>query len=138
MNIASTQVSSREVLNSRAKVLLADSSPEIPRKERIAAFKEFGFAVFPALNLQQARSRCKPGRFDLIAVVIGEDPNAALQVCDEILARDPQQRLIAVFSPALSLPERSYAVPDDADRLREKIEALFEARMSQPDSAVAA
>lgn len=122
----------------RPKVLLADTGLEGPRKIRIAAFKEIGFTVFPALNLQQARSRCKPGRFDLIVAAAGEDSEAARQWCDEIQARDPQQRLILIASHELSLPDCSYVVPDDMDRLREKVESLFPNVLGQPDSAVAA
>ena len=56
------------------KVLLIDREPE-RRNERISVLKTHGYKVFPALDLQQARSRCKPGAFDLIVVNSGGQPD---------------------------------------------------------------
>jgi CheY-like chemotaxis protein len=120
------------------KVLSIDSGSENQRKARIAAFKKLGFTVHPALSVQQARSRCQPGRYDLIVVVTGEDWEPALQLCDEIRAREPRQALILVAAPGLPIPERSYIVADDAELLRERIEGFFGKEPNPVDSEVAA
>jgi PleD family two-component response regulator len=52
------------------KVLLIDRDPR--RMERISFLKEHGYKVFPALDVQQARDRCKPGVYDLIVVNSGD------------------------------------------------------------------
>ena len=75
------------------KVLLIDRDPE-RRNERISVLKKHGYKVFPALDIQQARSRCKPGAFDLIVVNSGGQPEMALELCEWIKANDPQQAIL--------------------------------------------
>jgi PleD family two-component response regulator len=65
------------------KVLLIYRDPE-RRKERISVLKEHGHKVFPALDLQQARSRCKPDAFELIVVNSDWQLELALELGDSI------------------------------------------------------
>ena len=107
------------------KVLLVDRDPE-RRKERISVLKEHGYKVFPALDLQQARSRCKPGAFDLIVVNSGGQPDMALELCEWIKSNDSKQAVLLLVGEIAKLPRRDYMVSDIPERLLERIESMFE------------
>ena len=107
------------------KVLLIDREPE-RRNERISVLKTHGYKVFPALDLQQARSRCKPGAFDLIVVNSGGQPDMALELCEWIRSTDPKQAVLLMVGAIIQLPRRDYMVPDIPERLLERIESMFE------------
>ena len=111
--------------SSLAKVLLIDRDPEERRKERISVLKQYGYKVFPALDLQQARSRCKPGAFDIIVVNSGGQPDMALELCEWIRSNDPKQAVLLMVG-AVQLPRRDYMVSDIPERLLERIESMFE------------
>ena len=111
--------------SSLAKVLLIDRDPEERRKERISVLKQHGYKVFPALNLQQARSRCEPGAFDIIVVNSGGQPDMALELCEWIRSNDPKQAVLLMVG-AVQLPRRDYMVSDIPERLLERIESMFE------------
>ena len=117
---------------------MIDSSPEDRRKTRIAAFRKLGLRVFPALNVSQASSRCKPGRFDLIIAVAEDDADAALALCDQIAARDPRQAIALVVSAGSPAPERSYAIIEGSQRLYERVEELLGGTFQPEDTAAAA
>jgi DNA-binding response OmpR family regulator len=106
------------------KVLLIDRDPE-RRKERIAVLKNHGYKVFPALDLQQARDRCKPGAYDLIVVNSGGELKTALDYCDWIIVKDPEQALLLMVGESVQLPRRSYMVSGNAERLLERIKSMF-------------
>jgi PleD family two-component response regulator len=108
------------------KVLLIDRDTEERRKVRIAVLKKHGYKVFPALDIQQARSRCKPGAFDLIVVNSGGQPNMALELCEWIKSNDPKQAVLLMVGAIVQLPRRDYMVPDIPELLLEKIESMFE------------
>jgi len=107
------------------KVLLVDRDPAL-RKERISALKKNGYRVFPALDLQQARQRCKPGTYDLIVVNAGEQPDMAFEFCEWIRRTDPKQAVLLMVGAIVQLPPRDYMVSDIPERLLERIESLFE------------
>jgi DNA-binding NtrC family response regulator len=107
------------------KVLLIDREPE-RRNERISVLKTHGYKVFPALDLQQTRSRCKPGAFDLIVVNSGGQPDMALELCEWIRSTDPKQAVLLMVGAIIQLPRRDYMVPDIPERLLERIESMFE------------
>ena len=109
------------------KVLLIDREPE-RRKVRISALKNNGYRVFPALDLQQARQRCKPGTYDLIVVNAGEHPEMALEFCESIRKDDPKQAVLLMVGAIVRLPPRDYMVSDIKERLLERIESIFERR----------
>ena|ERR1035437_5805410 len=106
------------------KVLLIDRDPEERRKERISVLKQHGYKVFPALDLQQARSRCEPGAFDIIVVNSGGQPDMALELCEWIRSNDPKQAVLLMVG-AVQLPRRDYMVSDIPERLLERIESMF-------------
>jgi DNA-binding response OmpR family regulator len=108
------------------KVLLIDRDTEERRKERIAVLKKLGYKVFPALDIQQARSRCKPGAFDLIVVNSGGQPDMALELCEWIRSNDPKQAVLLMVGAILQLLRRDYMVPDIPERLLERVESMFE------------
>ena len=107
------------------KVLLIDRDPE-RRNERISVLKTHGYKVFPALDLQQARSRCKPGTYDVIAVNAGDQPDMALEFCEWIRSNDPKQAVLLMVGAIIQLPRRDYMVSDIPERLLERIESIFE------------
>jgi DNA-binding response OmpR family regulator len=107
------------------KVLLIDRDPEERRKERIAVLKNHGYKVFPALDIQQARSRCNPGTYDVIVVNAGEQPGMALELYDWIRTNDPKQAVLLMVG-AVQLPRRDYMVSNIPERLLERIESMFE------------
>ena len=72
--------------------------------------------------LEQLRTRCRPGNFDLIVVTAGDSPGLAIQICDEIRARNPQQ---AVVLMANGNCDRDYAIANRLELLLEKVDALF-------------
>jgi len=106
------------------KVLLVDRDPE-RRKERISVLKEHGYKVFPALDLQQARSRCKPGAFDLIVVNSGGQPDMAIELCEWIKSNDSKQAVLLIAATGNQLPHRDYIVSDVPKQLLDRIESLF-------------
>ena len=109
------------------KVLLIDRDPEL-RKERISILKKNGYRVFPALDLQQAKGRCRPGAYDLIVVNTGEHPELALEFCESIRSTDPKQAVLLMVGAIVRLPPRDYMVSDIKERLLERIESMFERR----------
>jgi DNA-binding response OmpR family regulator len=107
------------------KVLLIDRDPE-RRKERISALKKNGYRVFPALDLEQAKQRCKPGTYDLIVVNAGEHPEIALEFCERIRSTAPKQAVLLMVGAIVQLPPRDYMVSDIPERLLERVDAIFE------------
>lgn len=105
------------------KVLIVDRG--IDRKKRIAALKERGFSVFPALQLREARSRCRPGAYDLIIVSAQDEPEAAIAFCDELRQRTHPQPVLLMVSGESKNSEQAYMVADDPRLLADRVEALF-------------
>lgn len=106
-----------------SKVLIVDKS--IDRKKRIAALKERGFAVFPALKLQEARSRCRPGAYDLIIVNAQDEAEMAASFCDELRSRTPAQAVLLAVSKGSANDGQDYLVQDDPGVLAERAAALL-------------
>ncbi|PYY12964.1 MAG: hypothetical protein DMG61_14995, partial [Acidobacteria bacterium] len=79
------------------KVLLVDGDNDrYRRKERAGLLQQEGFRVFPVLKIDHARARCKPGAFDLVAVIPGENAELAMEFCDEVRRNNPQQQILLV------------------------------------------
>ncbi len=116
------------------KVLLVDSAPD--RKERIALLRSHGLTIYPALDLEQARQRCKTGRFALIVVNAAMAPDLALQVCDQIRSENPEQPLIMLTAPGVSAPARDYVESMQPEALLKRVKAIFTA--AQTGKALAA
>jgi|SRR5664280_2673394 DNA-binding response OmpR family regulator len=111
--------------SSLVKVLLIDRDPE-RRKERISVLKKHGYKVFPALDLQEAKVRCKPDAYDLIVVNSGGQPEMALELCEWIKRNDSKQAVLLMEGAVVQLPRRDYMVSDIPERLLERIESMFE------------
>ena len=94
-----------------------------------------GYRVFPALDLQQAKQRCKPGAYDLIVVNSGEQPETALEFCEWIRGNDPKQTILLMVGAIVQLPRREYMVPDIPERLLERIDSIFERANTVPKAA---
>lgn len=105
------------------KVLVIDKS--IDRKKRIAAIRRRGFSVFPALRLAEARSRCRPGAYDLIVVNAQDEPEAAMAFCDALCDRTPTQSVLLVTSGGSSASQRDYVVTEDPEALADRVEAVL-------------
>jgi len=116
------------------KVLLVDNAPD--RKERIALLRNHGLTVYPALDIAQARQRCKTGRFALIIVNAAVAPELALEVCDQIRSENPEQPLIMMIEPGVSAPARDYVEPIEPEALLKRVKAIFTA--AQAGKALAA
>ncbi len=106
-----------------SKVLIVDRS--IDRKQRIAALKERGFLVFPALQLAEARSRCKPGAYDLIVVNAQDEPELAASFCEELSGRTPAQAVLLAVSNVSGANSRDYVVADDPEILAQRVSTLL-------------
>ena len=117
------QAESRMNFNNNDKVrkaLVVDGDNDrYRRKERTGLLQQAGFKVFPVLKIEHARARCKPGAFDFIAVIGGENANLAIEFCDEIQAKDSKQQILMVTSDR-NLPSREYIV-HNWDELMSKV-----------------
>ena len=107
-------------MNSQPRILLIDKAPD--RKERINALKSRGYAVFPALNMEEARSRCMRGGYDLIVVNADGDHQQAAQFCDDIRRQCPKQTLLLCSAGETG---RDYAVPPDAASVVKAVESVL-------------
>jgi len=99
--------------------------------------KQSGYAVFPALKLEEARSRCMRGGYDLIIVNAGEQLQDAMQFCDNLRASCPEQPLLMCTGGDAEAAQREYAAPVAADGLLQRVDALLK-RSSSGDYANAA
>src|SRR5690242_16783878 len=101
------------------KALLVDGDNDrYRRKERTGLLQQAGFRVFPVLKIEHARARCKPGAFDLMAVIAGENAQLAMEFCDEVRRSNPQQQILLVAGSNQALPERDYVVSSWEDLMR--------------------
>ena len=119
-------------MNSPRKILLIDNASD--RKARIKALSERGYTVFPALKMEEARSRCMRGGYDLIVVHAGEQPEQALALCDELCTQCPKQLLLMSGN---EVGDRDYAAPGDLSSLVQRVDMLLH-RNDQKDLASAA
>lgn len=106
----------------KPKILLIDSEPD--RKGRIAILKNHGFMVYPALAIEQARTRCRSGAYDLI-IVNASSQERAVEFCDEIRKDLPQQKVLMIISGKSSAGSDDRAVAGDPEQLVAKVESLF-------------
>jgi DNA-binding response OmpR family regulator len=107
-------------MTSPSKILVIDDAPD--RKERINMLKNHGYSVFPALKLDEARSRCVGGNYDLVVVNAGEDGDRARAFCDGIQKQCPKQLLLMRTSQSV---DREYAVGLDSNTLLERVNSLL-------------
>ena len=120
-------------MNSQPRILLIDNAND--RKERINNLKSHGYSVFPALNMEEARSRCLRGGYDLIVVNANGEHESATQFCDDIRRQCPGQQLILCSNAA---SDRDYAVESDVSSLITAVDAALRPDAKQSDLASAA
>ena len=120
-------------MNAQPRILLIDKA--IDRKERISTLKNHGYAVFPALRMEEARSRCMRGGYDLIVVNAGDEQQQAEQFCDEIRRSCPNQLLLMCTNNGSS---RDYATASNVSSLLQAVEKIVTPLARQADLASAA
>jgi DNA-binding response OmpR family regulator len=120
-------------MNSRPKILLIDSASD--RKQRINALKSRGYAVFPALKMEEARSRCMRGGYDLIGVNAGDEQEKATQYCDDIRHQCPNQQVLMYNADGSG---RDYAVRSDVQSLLSAVDSALITKAIPADLASAA
>lgn len=108
------------------RILIIDSEPT-RRKERVATLKQRGFVVYPALKIEEARSRCRRGGYDLIIVSSAANQEAATQLCGEIKQGNARQQVL-LMSPGGAPVGQHDVVSDDPKALADKVEALLSSR----------
>jgi DNA-binding response OmpR family regulator len=120
-------------MNSQRKVLLIDNASD--RKERIKALADHGYSVFPALRMDEARSRCTRGGYDLVLVNTGNNPEQALEFCDDVRRQCPKQLLLLTSDATI---DRDYAVSGGISALLRRVDELLREGTSTADFASAA
>jgi len=120
-------------MNSQTRILLIDNASD--RKERINALKHRGYAVFPALNLEEARSRCLRGGYDLIVVNANGSHEQAAQFCDDIRRQCPRQQLILCSDGASG---SDHTVAPDVSSVVNAVESALNRNAKPADLASAA
>jgi DNA-binding response OmpR family regulator len=119
-------------MNTPRKILLIDNASD--RKQRIKALADRGYRVFPALRMEEARSRCMRGGYDLIVVHADGDPQQTMDFCDEIRKNCPQQSLLMAGG---ANSERDYAISGGMESLLQRVDEMLH-ESSKPDLASAA
>jgi PleD family two-component response regulator len=115
--------STNESSELQVKILLIDS--ERDRQGRIAILKDRGFRVYPALSMEQAESRCRPGAYDLIIVNASHNRDAAIAFCDGILTKDPKQQVLTIIGEGAGTSSDDRTVSSDPEKLAARVESLF-------------
>ena len=97
-------------LEKTRKALLVDGDNDrYRRKERTSQLQQAGFRVFPVLKIDHARARTKPGAFDLIVVIPGENAEFAVEFCDEVRRNNPTQQIF-LLAGNKAVSDRDYSV----------------------------
>jgi len=116
-------------MEDKRKVLLVDNSSD--RKDRIRALKEKGFVVYPALRIAEARTRFRPGSYDLIVIDSGEDQSGAIELCDSVREKSPKQNLLLMVAKGSPVPARDYVVSREPRELAQKVEDILKRRPTE-------
>ena len=94
----------------RKAMVVDDDKDRYRRKERVTSIQNAGFKAYPVLRLQDVRSRCRPGSFDLVVVNATQNVDLAVELCDEIKRNDPNQQIFLVTAGAAA--DRDYILRD--------------------------
>ena len=92
------------------------------RTERMKCIKDMGFTVVPARDFDLSLERCLRKSFDLVVIHEGQSLAKAMEVCEQILAQKPEQKLL-LLSPAKV--EKPYACADDVTAIQARVRQLF-------------
>lgn len=123
-------------MSSLRKILLIDKASD--RKDRIGTLKSAGYAVFPALQLEDARSRCMRGGYDLIVVNTEGQEEEAAKFCDDLRKSCPQQQLLMSTRNPEAAGDRDYAAPSDPAELLKRVNIMLREADNPGDYANAA
>jgi CheY-like chemotaxis protein len=126
----------RMTLPKKIKILMVDNDPK-GRKARINILRSHGFSAYPALNMQQAKTRCKPGSYDLIVVNPRDQKDQALEFYDTIKQQNPQQ-LLLLMTGAGETTDTAGTVSDDPQMLLERVQSMFPKHGAASEVSVAA
>jgi CheY-like chemotaxis protein len=137
INLRSPEPADRMTLLKKPKILMVDNDPK-GRKDRINILRAHGFSAYPALNMQQARTRCRPGAYDLIVVNPRDEKEQALEFCDAIKKQNPQQLLLLMTPANAEVGDRDDTVSDNPQALLERVEAMFPKLAAASEGSVAA
>jgi hypothetical protein len=92
------------------------------RSARMKVLKDMGFTIVPARDFDLSLERCQRKSFDLILIHEGQSLARAIEVCEQILAAKPDQKLLLV-SPAKV--EKPYACADDLKAIEARVRQMF-------------
>lgn len=105
------------------------------RSERVNKLKEMGFKVIPGRGWDLSLERCLRHDFDLVVVHEGDSLAKAIETCDAILAKKPNQKIVLVTGGEV---QKAYAVNEDLSALEKRVrECSTEGgqKMDQPQAA---
>ena len=120
-------------MNPQPRILLIDNASD--RKHRINALKDHGYAVFPTLKMEEARSRCLRGGYDLIVVNGGDQSEQAAQYCDDLRSQCPNQPLLMCSATGSG---RDYTTASDVQSLLQAVDSILNKKPVPTDLANAA
>jgi len=124
INLRSPELSERTPTPKKTKILMVDNDPK-DRKARINILKAHGFSAYPALDMKQATTRCKPGTFDLILVNPRNERELALEFCETIKKHNPDQLLLLMTHGDSEGGEWVDVVSDNPQKLLDRVQAIF-------------
>jgi DNA-binding response OmpR family regulator len=108
-------------MNTTRKILLIDNASD--RKQRIKALADRGYTVFPALRMEEARSRCTRAGYDLIVVHADGEQQQAIEFCDEIRKACPRQALLLSGDGSSG---RDYAISGGMESLVHRVDDMLQ------------
>jgi DNA-binding response OmpR family regulator len=108
-------------MNTPRKILMIDNASD--RKQRVKALADRGYTVFPTLRMEEARSRCTRGGYDLIVVHADADQQTAIEFCEAIRKACPKQLLLLVGDGNSG---RDYAVSGGMDTLVQRVDEMLQ------------
>jgi len=118
----------------RKAMVVDDDKDRYRRKERVTSIQNAGFKAYPVLRLQDVRSRCRPGSFDLVVVNAAHNTDLAVELCDEIKRNDPNQQIFLVAAGAAA--DRDYILRDWS-QLSTKLGSTHEKDQHKPEHVAA-
>jgi hypothetical protein len=102
------------------------------RSARMKVLKDMGFTIVPARDFDLSLERCQRKNFDLVVIHEGQSLARAIEVCEQILATKPEQKLL-LLSPAKV--EKPYACADDAKAIEARVRQMFQSARPEPVAA---
>ena len=92
------------------------------RTAPMKSIKDMGFTIVSARDFDLSLERCLRKSFDLVVIHEGQSLAKAMEVCEQILAQKPEQKLM-LLSPAKV--DKPYACADDLNAIQTRVRELF-------------